>query len=452
VATGEIADIAADDDGVFWLDGGAVLGAQGSNEPAQLGVFSGRGLRIATDDTSVYWAHSADHHKHEPSLHAVRKIGGPTLALLDGQAAGGAVAQSLTLSATHVIVAAGDGSLRAIPKDGTTPDRMLWSTPGPGRFWPRGLATAGEAAFFTPLPVAGDDGFQGELSGVLLSRGTLLGSSDPAQFDIPGAIAGDGRHLYFAHRGGGGRVRRVDADLHPDSFVTLIEGVDARSLAVNGGYLYWNDGQSVGRVPKAGGPVEKLACGGDLDRVAVGSGHVYWVEGGRRLLQAPLPPAVAQDDAPTAPAALEGYQGPTHPETLTVRALIDGVTQLFVQKNKIWWRVIRVARPGWVGTKIKPSQINGQPWDPDYPAASKAQFGFSLSGCNCESDPLELPSTLAATPQQVTLEAKGRGTTFVAQQPSSENDGLLIVSIDDPIDGADWYDLSIRYLAEGASP
>jgi hypothetical protein len=455
VASGQIIDLAADGETVFWLDEGKVFRANSGENPVEMAAFEGAGRQIAVDQDFVYWAHSTPGDKPLPSLEVLPRSMGLPFSLVKGTNVDGAIAAGFALSGSQLIVALEDGTLRSLPRDLSNPGRMLRSHTYDLAF--RDVAVSGPLLFFHQ----NSNGYEAkEMQALNVDREALVAVPDSAvEWGVPGAVAADEHHVYFAQHGGGGRLRRATrAGYSLSSFQTLVAGVDATALAVRGEYLYWNDGQVVGRVPRAGGEVERLACGLDLALVAVGDKYVYWAEDGRRILRTKLPSGEPPVEADPIDPVLPPYEGPTHPATLTVRALISGVVHLFLSpaespgNSYLRWHILAGPVPGFAGTKVKSCKLDGQDWIPTYSQGQFDQFGPYLADCNCDSDTTLHPGVLAAVPQTVTLEAKGRGEIFLAQQPAPENSYTLVVSIDDKPDDGDWYDLTLHYLAEGAAP
>jgi hypothetical protein len=131
--------------------------------------------------------------------------------------------------------------------------------------------------------------------------------------------------------------------------------------------------------------------------------------------------------------------------TITVRAFIDGRSQLRLKRNTATWQNFDYAAPGKQGGRDEPTMINGVQWRPmwdDSDLSPEVRVEKALS------DTFEgVKPTLAAEPMNVTLtKIRCREDASVVQQPSAANDFTTIVEFnDDQIGGADWYEVKLTF-------
>lgn len=127
-------------------------------------------------------------------------------------------------------------------------------------------------------------------------------------------------------------------------------------------------------------------------------------------------------------------------QSITIRAYIDGRSQLIFKGNTVQWYHMDWVAPGRWGGADEPTYIKGVPW---YPWPSIGDYWF----CYCYSDIFErlFPSIAHA---DMTIELEGvvsRGQTQVVQYPSAANDYTLIIEFDDNSqEGADWYEIVLH--------
>ena len=69
------------------------------------------------------------------------------------------------------------------------------------------------------------------------------------------------------------------------------------------------------------------------------------------------------------------------PFSLTIRAYIDGYSQLVIQGSNVYWHHIRAAAPGRLSLVDEPSYLNGAEWYPVWPNIPDAEN----RDCNCDS-------------------------------------------------------------------
>ena len=135
--------------------------------------------------------------------------------------------------------------------------------------------------------------------------------------------------------------------------------------------------------------------------------------------------------------------------SLTVRAWIDGESQLIIQGNTVQWHNLSYTAPGY--------RIPGEPPEPTYlttvdmgiVAWAPTTWSNGTSGDTTSEQFTDLDAPLAAVDQTVTLEAIDvRDGATIVQQPTAANDYTLIVDFNDSVSGgAYWYELSLEYIA-----
>jgi hypothetical protein len=147
--------------------------------------------------------------------------------------------------------------------------------------------------------------------------------------------------------------------------------------------------------------------------------------------------------------------GPTLPDALTVRALIDGRSQLVVRGGSVYWHHLDFAAPGrWQDPETQraydePTYLNGAAWYPTWPD----QPDRENRDCGCNSSSIAGIAALARQDQTASLSVEqARGPVTIIQQPEAGNDYTLIVEFDDGgPGGADWYEVTLRYVTSGAA-
>lgn len=134
--------------------------------------------------------------------------------------------------------------------------------------------------------------------------------------------------------------------------------------------------------------------------------------------------------------------------TLKVRAFVDGRSQLIIQGSTIRWHHLDFEAPGrWrFGGGSKPTYLNQIIWQPTWPDSPDSTNGF----CDCDSSTYYFIPSLAGKKQSVLLQVEqGRGSVHIVQQPNTDNDFTLIIELDDnPLEGADWYEVNLTYAVE----
>jgi len=114
------------------------------------------------------------------------------------------------------------------------------------------------------------------------TKGKVLSDNE----DHPSKIISDGQFVYFVTGGtvasmedGTNNIKRIS--LKDGSSTVLVKGgkqIPSPALAVDEKFLYWSDGGNIMRVPKAGGPSEKIIPSvPDPDEMLVDDDNIYWV-------------------------------------------------------------------------------------------------------------------------------------------------------------------------------
>ena len=132
-------------------------------------------------------------------------------------------------------------------------------------------------------------------------------------------------------------------------------------------------------------------------------------------------------------------------QTITIRALIDGISQLIVRSNTVQWYHDCCAAPGRHLGADEPTYINGIPWMP-WPEPGE------LWGCHCYSLVFEdLHPPLPKVDVTVSLNlTNSRWITSIVQYPLLGNNYTLIIEFDDGFPGgSDWYEVEIHVYGEG---
>ncbi|MGC9334580.1 MAG: Ig-like domain-containing protein [Anaerolineae bacterium] len=143
----------------------------------------------------------------------------------------------------------------------------------------------------------------------------------------------------------------------------------------------------------------------------------------------------------------------TLPDTLTVRAFIDGRSQLVVRGDRVYWHHLNFAAPGrWQDPDTQrvydePTYLNAVAWYPLWPD----QPDRENRDCGCHSSPINGIPPLAQQDQAATLSIEqARGPVTIIQQPEAGNDYTLIVEFEDGgPGGADWYEVTLQYVTSG---
>jgi probable HAF family extracellular repeat protein len=145
-----------------------------------------------------------------------------------------------------------------------------------------------------------------------------------------------------------------------------------------------------------------------------------------------------------------GWGHPAAAYTLTVKAWIDGQSQLIIQGNTVQWHNLSYSAPGYedpygdppAPTYLKTKNMKTVAWTP-------GNWSHGTSGNTTSGKFTGLSAPLGGVEQTVTLTAKHvRESAFIFQQPLASNGYTLIVDFDDrSSSSADWYEVSLEYTA-----
>lgn len=122
---------------------------------------------------------------------------------------------------------------------------------------------------------------------------------------------------------------------------------------------------------------------------------------------------------------------------VTVRAEIDGVSQLKIKGSIVWWHHI-----GW--EPPEDIYLNDEEWYLLWP-------GEELTDCDCDSSSLNaLESPLREDSTMISIiVVSARGEVEIVQQPNVGNDYTAVIEFDDHVDGSfpgsDVYEIIISY-------
>lgn len=134
------------------------------------------------------------------------------------------------------------------------------------------------------------------------------------------------------------------------------------------------------------------------------------------------------------------------PTTLSIRAYIDGKSQLIITGDALYWHHLDFDAPGrWESGEVRqPTFLNRVTWEPTWPDIPTSTNDF----CNCNSSIYRGIPNLARTDQRIWMDiVQGRGRLFVIQQPNAANSYTLILEMDDnTFGGADWYEVNLNYI------
>ncbi len=137
-----------------------------------------------------------------------------------------------------------------------------------------------------------------------------------------------------------------------------------------------------------------------------------------------------EDDPPPPPPT-----GVTLP--LTVRAEIDGRSELRLQGQFIWWHHYEFEAPGMWGDD-QPTFLNDEEWWPMWPFDE-------LAFCNCSSTRESLLAVpIKSDGSEVSISnIQGRGLVQITEQPSAANDYTVRIEFSDPLPDRAWTSVTI---------
>lgn len=162
-------------------------------------------------------------------------------------------------------------------------------------------------------------------------------------------------------------------------------------------------------------------------------GHTSLVKGLLMLPMCILLTSCSQDGMDEIPPPPEDVTFP-----LTIRAEIDGRSELRIQGQSIWWHHLEFEAPGMWGDD-QPTFLNGEEWWPLWPLDE-------LAFCNCDSTKEALLSEpLKSDGATISLSSiMGRGSVQIVQQPSAGNGFTARIEFNDPLPDREWITVTIN--------
>jgi hypothetical protein len=263
--------IAVDANNIYFTTAGAGTIVQlpksgGTPTPIATGLApaSGGGTEcIAVDATTVY----ATVASLNGAIVSVPIGGGPVTKL-----ANGSFNTPLAMDATTLYVSpyGSIGKLPKVPIDGGTVSPLaiqhdaFWiATDGTSLFWSEFNGNDSTGSLWR-MPVGG---------GTPSSYGTLPGGLNP--------VATDGVYVYSLYYGGGtGAIVRAPVSGGAISTIVSSPNYTPRDFVIDAANVYFDNDQTIDRVPKGGGAVVTLMSGQHAAGIAVDSLFVYWTANG----------------------------------------------------------------------------------------------------------------------------------------------------------------------------
>jgi hypothetical protein len=158
--------------------------------------------------------------------------------------------------------------------------------------------------------------------------------------------------------------------------------------------------------------------------------------------------SIAAEPAPP-PATQTSTTAPTSQPaevTVTVRALIDGRSQLRLKGFTARWQHFDWSAPGVHGGQYEPTYIDGVAWHPNWDNSDidpEVRIPKSMSDA---FDGLNPP--IPAAPMTVTLQKiRCRENASIVQEPTADNDFTTVVEFnDDATPGSTWYEVKVTFM------
>jgi hypothetical protein len=120
---------------------------------------------------------------------------------------------------------------------------------------------------------------------------------------------------------------------------------------------------------------------------------------------------------------------------LRVRIFVDGKDTIYVRGTKLWVVHHAFEIPGTDGGK-GPTYVNGIAWQPAWSEMRTEPF-----------ENVDPPLPVQGDRPVWIAKLQGRGSITVYETPSPRNDHVLALTIDDPLWGAEWYEIAIDWSA-----
>jgi hypothetical protein len=134
--------------------------------------------------------------------------------------------------------------------------------------------------------------------------------------------------------------------------------------------------------------------------------------------------------------------------TITVRALIDGRSQLILKANTAQWRHFDNAAPGLHGGRNEPTIINSVKWFPQWEDSDmdpEVRVTKAMSDVFDKVDPALPAAAMTVTMTKVHC----RDSASVVQQPEAGNQFTTVIELnDDQSPGSDWYEVKLVFHAK----
>ena len=131
--------------------------------------------------------------------------------------------------------------------------------------------------------------------------------------------------------------------------------------------------------------------------------------------------------------------------TITVRALIDGRSQLILKGKTAQWRHFDNAAPGMHGGRNEPTIINGTKWFPQWEDSDldpEVRVSKAVSNVFDGIEPALPPAAMTVTMTKIHC----RDLASIVQQPAAKNDFTTIIEFnDDQSAGSDWYEVKLMF-------
>ena len=436
VGEGHIVDVALAGDDVFWLDGNAVRRWH-EGETTTLARVDGVPLRVIADGEFVFVSHPggatiASGQARDASLARVTIPTGEVREILPTYPETKRGSVDLAFWRERLVYTTYDGTLRSLPRDGSTPAQIMWA----GQRYPNGFDVA-----LRSLEVSGDIALHRPNAGEPPVNPFWV---DLARMVDPNSAV-TGKIWWQAN---------LDAaEIQPAR--PLFPPLYPRELRMQGGLLHLLDAERIRVSPLEQPALAVLACGRGLTDLVTAPGYVAWIENGTEVHRLAMPQTSPAEPARTPP--IEPAMPPdASPRTVVARVYLDAASHLYLSGKKMWWHHTLERPPGWgLDGVLRPSEIDGVPWAPAFAFSSVQEtlpgLGPYTNNCNCNSQPLDLPWTLPRAPQVVSVEltkGRARAEAFVAQQPSAANDYTAIISLqEEGVTGQAWVEIELRLLA-----
>ena len=129
--------------------------------------------------------------------------------------------------------------------------------------------------------------------------------------------------------------------------------------------------------------------------------------------------------------------------SLTIRCYIDGLDQLKIRHNEVWYVHARApflehCLPGQWSGRNEPTYINDAPWYPKWTRLTSDRYTIT-------NPKFVLPANVAFTEETMTVKVNG-ASNAVEEYPNAKNGYTLVVRLDDVANiGATWFTVDIQW-------